>query len=64
MPQMMMPNIQQEKRTDFVAKMISTLLEHGSVGMSEEEKKSFHEKMTEKSAHYSGAGKNLIFFEQ
>ena len=44
----MLPNIPKEKRIDFVSKMVTTLVEQGSVGMSEEEKKSFRGKLVEK----------------
>src|SRR5512136_1514064 len=37
---MMLPGIPKEERTEFVLQMISTLMEKGSVGMSEEEKSS------------------------
>ncbi|HEY5603251.1 MAG TPA: hypothetical protein VIM41_09095 [Gammaproteobacteria bacterium] len=45
---MMLSNISKEKRIDFVSKMVATFVEQGSVGMSEEEKKSFHETLAEK----------------
>ena len=51
MPQclkMMLPNIHKEKRIDFVLKMVTTLMEQGCVGMSEEEKKDFVAKVFEK----------------
>jgi hypothetical protein len=51
MPQclkMMLPNIPKEKRIDFVLKMVTTLMEQGSVGMSEEEKEDFLAKVVEK----------------
>jgi hypothetical protein len=51
MPQclkMMLPNIPKEKRIDFVLKMVTTLMEQGCVGMSEEEKKDFVAKVFEK----------------
>jgi len=37
---MMLPSIPKEERSEFVLQMISTLMEKGSVGMSEEEKSS------------------------
>ena len=51
MPQclkMMLPNIHKEKRIDFVLKMVTTLMEQGCFGMSEEEKKDFVAKVFEK----------------
>lgn len=51
MPQcltMMLPKIPKEKRIAFVSKMVATLVEQGSVGMSEEEKKGFQEELVEK----------------
>ncbi|MEE8428359.1 MAG: hypothetical protein V3S33_02500 [Gammaproteobacteria bacterium] len=45
---MMLPNLPKEKRIDFVSKMVTTLVEQGTVGMSEEEKKDFHEQLAEK----------------
>jgi len=51
MPQclsMMLPNIPKEQRIDFVLKMVTILLEQGSVGMSDEEKKDFVAKVVEK----------------
>jgi len=50
MPQclkMMLPRIPKEKRIDFVLKMITTLMEQGCVGMSEEEKEDFVAKVVE-----------------
>lgn len=58
MPQMMMemmprcltmvlPNMPKEERMNFVAKMVSILVERGSAGLSEEEKKNFVEKVLE-----------------
>ena len=44
MPQclrMMLPNVANERRVDFVSQMIDTLMEQGCAGMSEEEKKDF-----------------------
>lgn len=40
--------IPKEKRLDFVSKMVGTLMEKGSIGMSEEEKKDFTAKVAEK----------------
>jgi hypothetical protein len=37
---MMLPSIPKEERSEFVLQMIGTLVEKGSVGMSEEEKSS------------------------
>jgi len=51
MPQclsVMLPNIPKEQRIDFVLKMVTILLEQGSVGMSDEEKKDFVAKVVEK----------------
>jgi hypothetical protein len=36
----MLPSIPKEERSEFVLQMIGTLVEKGSVGMSEEEKSS------------------------
>ena len=38
---MMLPKMPKEKRTDFVLKMVGTLVEQGSVGLSDQEKKDF-----------------------
>jgi len=51
MPQclnVMLPKMPQEKRIDFVLKMIATLMEQGSAGLSEEERKDFMAKVLEK----------------
>ena len=51
MPQclrMMLPDMPKEKRIDFVLRMVTTLVEQGCVGMSEEEKKDFVAKLVEK----------------
>ena len=51
MPQcleIMLPNIPVEKRMDFVSNMVAALVEHGSAGMSEEERKDFVEKLVKK----------------
>jgi hypothetical protein len=56
MPQMMMdmmprclsvmlPNIPKDKRIDFILKMVATLMEDGSVDLSEEEKETFIQKV-------------------
>ena len=44
MPQyveMVLPETPEKERRDYVLKMVSTLMEHGSVGMSEAEKGEF-----------------------
>ena len=44
MPQcveMVLPETPEKERKDYVLKMVSTLMEHGSVGMSEVEKEEF-----------------------
>lgn len=46
--EMMLPNMPKEKRIDFVLKMVTILMEQGSMGMSEEEKKDFMAKIIEK----------------
>jgi hypothetical protein len=38
---MMLPNVPKEQRTDFVLEMVATLVEQGSTGMSDEEKRDF-----------------------
>ena len=43
---MMLPNIPKDKRIDFVLKMVATLIEKGSVGLSEAESREFLEKVT------------------
>ena len=51
MPQcltMMLPNMPDENRRDFVLIMITTLVEQGCAGMSEEERKGFVEIVVEK----------------
>ena len=45
---MMLPNMPKEKRIDFVLKMVTTLVEQGCVGMSNEEKADFVAKVVEK----------------
>ena len=49
---MMLPSIPKEKRVDFVLKMVATLVEQGSAGMSEEEKKCFVEEVVGKARNY------------
>lgn len=44
----MLPKMPKEKRIDYVLKMVTTLMEQGSVGMSVEEKKDFVVKVIEK----------------
>jgi hypothetical protein len=39
--EMMLPNVPAEKKIDFVLKMVTSLVEHGGAGMSENEKKDF-----------------------
>jgi len=51
MPQclnMMLPSVPKEERSDFVLKMVTTLVERGTVGMSDEEKKDLVAKIVEK----------------
>jgi len=51
MPQclnMMLPSLPKEERIEFVLNMVTTLMEQGSVGMSDEEKKDFVAKVVEK----------------
>ena len=45
---MMLPNLPKETRIDFVLKMVTTLVEQGCVGMSQEEKKDVVAKIVEK----------------
>lgn len=45
---MMLPHVPQEERVDFVLNMITALMEHGSAGMSEEEKNEFVAKVLER----------------
>ena len=50
MPQclgMVLPNMPTEKRIDFASKLVGTLVEHGSVGMSDEQKEVFVAKLVE-----------------
>jgi len=44
----MLPSLPKEQRVDFVLNMITTLMEQGSVGMSEEEKNEFIAKILER----------------
>jgi hypothetical protein len=44
----MLPNMPKEKRIDFVLKMVTTLVEQGCVGMSNEEKADFVTKVVDK----------------
>ena len=44
---MMLPKMSKEKRTEFVLKMVATLTQQGSSGMSDEEKKTFLGKVVE-----------------
>lgn len=51
MPQcikMFLPMMTKEKRTDFALNIVSALVEHGSSGLSEEEKKDFISKIMER----------------
>jgi hypothetical protein len=45
---MMLPNVPKEKRVEFALKMVAALMEQSQVGMSEEEKEDFVEKVIEK----------------
>jgi hypothetical protein len=45
---MMLPKMPKEKRTDFISKMVGTLVEQGCSGQSEQEKKDFLAKVIEK----------------
>ncbi len=52
---MMLSNMAKEKRVKFVLKMVTTLVEQGCAGMSEEEKEDFVAKVLEKvKAHGRG----------
>jgi hypothetical protein len=44
---MMLQKVPKEKRTEFVLKMVTTLVEQGSAGMSDEEKNDFVAKVIE-----------------
>jgi hypothetical protein len=46
--EMMLPNMPNENRVDFVMKMVTILMEKGCVGMSDEEKKDFVAQVEEK----------------
>jgi hypothetical protein len=51
MPQcveMVLPETPKKERRDYVLQMVSTLVEHGSVGMSEEKKREFVAEVVEK----------------
>jgi len=51
MPQcltMIFPNMPEEKRIDFILKMVGTLMEQGRVGLSKEEERAFTEKVVGK----------------
>ncbi len=45
---MMLPNMPKEKRSDFVLKMVTTLVDEGCAGMSEDEKKDLIAKILDK----------------
>jgi len=45
---MMLPKMPKENKIDFVLKMVVSLMEQGSAGMSEEEKNDFVSKVTDK----------------
>lgn len=45
---MMLPKIPKEKRIDFVLNTVSSLMEQGSTGMSEDEKKNFVARVAER----------------
>jgi len=45
---MMLPGVPREERVDFVLNMMTTLMEQGSAGMSEEEKSEFVAKILER----------------
>ena len=48
MPQcltMMLPKLPKEERIEFASKLVSVLVQKGSVGMSEEEKKAYREQL-------------------
>ncbi len=50
MPQcveMVLPETPEKERRDYVLKMVSTLMEHGSVGMSEAERGEFAAEVVE-----------------
>jgi RNase adaptor protein for sRNA GlmZ degradation len=44
----MLPKIAKEKRIEFVLKLVETGMQHGSVGMSEEEREDFVAKVVER----------------
>ncbi len=45
---MVLPETPKKERRDYVLKMVYTLMEHGSVGMSEAEKDEFVAEVVEK----------------
>ena len=45
---MMLPKMPKDNKIDFVLKMVASLMEQGIAGMSEEEKKDFVSKVTDK----------------
>jgi hypothetical protein len=45
---MMLPKMPKENKIEFVLKMVTSLMEQGGAGMSEEEKKGFVSKVTDK----------------
>ncbi len=45
---MMLPKMPKDSKIDFVLKMVASLMEQGIAGMSEEEKKDFVSKVTDK----------------
>ncbi len=50
---MMLPKMPKEKRMDVVLKMVGTLVEQGSAGMSENERKEFVAKVVERVKGYA-----------
>ena len=45
---MMLPSVPKEERVDFVLNMVTSLMEQGSAGMSDEEKNEFVAKVLER----------------
>jgi hypothetical protein len=45
---MMLPSVPKEERTDFVLNMVTSLMEQGSAGMSDEEKNELVAKVIER----------------
>ncbi|MFQ5991905.1 MAG: hypothetical protein ACE5NA_05655 [Nitrospiraceae bacterium] len=45
---MVVQKVPSEKRTEFVLKLVGTLVERGSTGMSEQEKREFFAKVAER----------------